>query len=261
MICSELEPLIQAYVDGEIASSDAAELEGHLAGCPDCDARVSMERRERMALRQHLKASQTLAPDSVRNSVRASLQRERRRVMTTQLTRWGSVTLAIAAAYTVLFHTRSHVDIRLSEEAAMRHARLLPMEFREFSEANVETWFDGKLSHPVRLPRLANVTLSGGRLSHLSDHDAAYVVYDAAPRPGERVHRVGLFVLEGRPSMDPRNSDIQILAIHGYNVAIWDGGGLSYQLVTDLDESEIRRMVGGNPSSAYSVQPASLQIH
>ena len=68
---------------------------------------------------------------------------------------------------------------------------------------------------------------------------------------------MGLFVLESSGSHEDAPA-IEVTPEHGYNVATWEGDGLTYELVTDLDEAEIRRMVGAAPPSPYFVQPASL---
>ena len=54
---------------------------------------------------------------------------------------------------------------------------------------------------------------------------------------------VGLFVVEGTPE-DVLSDTMEVIPTHGYNVATWQGNGVTYELVTDMDEGEIRRMVG-----------------
>lgn len=257
MTCSELEPWIQPFVDGEFTPADAVEVEQHLAHCPACDARIGRERNSRAALRSFLKANQPVTPASVRESVRSGISRERRRAIAVQLSRWGSVTLAMAAATSTVWTLRAKPEDSLRNAAVLRHAKRLPLEVQD--PAQIETWFDGKLGHPVRLPRLTNATLSGARLSHVSDREAAYVSYEAATTPGGPSHRVGLFVLDATegPSFP---SGLSVSSAHGYNVATWQGEGVTYELVTDLDEAEIRRMVGAAPTP-YAIQPAALIGH
>jgi hypothetical protein len=43
--CVELNELVSAYADGELAGEDLARVEGHLGGCPDCRAFVATCRK------------------------------------------------------------------------------------------------------------------------------------------------------------------------------------------------------------------------
>jgi hypothetical protein len=63
---------------------------------------------------------------------------------------------------------------------------------------------------------------------------------------------------------------VQVGSSLGYNVAVWREGEIVYELVTDLDESDIRRMLAqqqgtgsGTPSRAVlpavQAMPVSLQ--
>jgi hypothetical protein len=156
----------------------------------------------------------------------------------------------------VAWSQRPSPEEELANEAALRHARRLPLEVQSPTAASLETWFDGKLNHPVRLPRLLNVTPAGGRLSHLSDHEAAYVTYTTAPGTSGEARRVGLFVLEGQPVP---TSDLEVKPSHGYNVATWQGDGLTYELVTDMGEAEIRQMLDRPSNPVF--QPASFTSH
>src|SRR3954471_11022034 len=72
MTHSELELQLDAYLDGELASSDARVLESHLKDCGDCaktrDVRVALG----AAIRAELPALQ--APDVLRTRVRSALR-------------------------------------------------------------------------------------------------------------------------------------------------------------------------------------------
>jgi hypothetical protein len=48
---------------------------------------------------------------------------------------------------------------------------------------------------------------------------------------------------------------------NGYNVVTWRNGDVVYQLVTDLDEQDIRQMLPPGPPlhAAPQIQPASFQ--
>ncbi|PYP09640.1 MAG: hypothetical protein DMD56_10550, partial [Gemmatimonadetes bacterium] len=65
------EAQLDAYLDGELATVDASELEAHLAQCPEC-ARFRQERLElRAAIRARVPAFE--APAALRERVRAAV--------------------------------------------------------------------------------------------------------------------------------------------------------------------------------------------
>ena len=66
------EAQVDAYLDGELATVDARELEAHLAECPEC-ARF---RQERLELRAAITARVPVfpAPDALRERVRTALR-------------------------------------------------------------------------------------------------------------------------------------------------------------------------------------------
>ena len=69
----DVEAQVDAYLDGELAASDAAELEAHLAGCASC----GRFRDDRLALRAAIAAQipRFQAPEALRARVRAALRK------------------------------------------------------------------------------------------------------------------------------------------------------------------------------------------
>jgi hypothetical protein len=122
----------------------------------------------------------------------------------------------------------------------------------------MEAWFHGKLDHRVSVPRLPNATLSGARISNVTDRPAAYISYERnTDEKGAPAKRIGLFIFDDthREVEAPPLPSVQVGSSLGYNVAVWREGEIVYELVTDLDETDIRRMLaeqgatgGGEPS-------------
>jgi len=50
MICAERRAALVAYLDEELGATERAELESHLAGCPECRLALEAERRLSVAL-------------------------------------------------------------------------------------------------------------------------------------------------------------------------------------------------------------------
>ena len=110
----------------------------------------------------------------------------------------------------------------------------------------MEAWFDGKLDHRVSVPHWPNVRLSGARISNVTDRPAAYISYErGGDTHGAPARRIGLFVFDDtrREVEAPPLRAVQVNSSLGYNVAMWREGEIVYELVSDLDESDIRRML------------------
>ncbi|MGA9525832.1 MAG: zf-HC2 domain-containing protein [Myxococcaceae bacterium] len=280
MTCDELDTLLNPYVDGELQAVDCVDLEQHLSTCEGCMRRVMHERLFRETLRQKFfgDPEQPLnrAPDALRYSIQGGIRREVRRHQLRQ-----ALTLSAAAAVVAAIGAGSYAlwpqeRDRFLEDAARRHARALPAEITDAAHETVEAWFGGKLDHRVPVPRFPNARVSGARISNVTDRPAAYISYKAPDTEGNP-RTIGLFVfddtgndVEAKPL--PR---VEVDRRLGYNVALWRDGEIVYEMVTDLDEHDIRALLEAQqerprdprlptatpPSSmpVIDVKPASLQ--
>ena len=87
----------------------------------------------------------------------------------------------------------------------------------------------------MTVPHFPNATAAGARLLQVRDKPAAYIRFDA-PRP------MGLFVYGDDHEVDV-GTEPAVSNSNGYNVVSWRNGDLVYQLVTDLDEQDIRELL------------------
>jgi anti-sigma factor RsiW len=253
MTCSELDQHLQLYVDGEYGDSERDPVDAHLVGCPACAGRVLQERRFRELFRQKVREASGTAPLSLRLKVQQGLRAEvrRRRVRT-------SVRFAVAAAVLAAVGVTSSAMLPRKldgyvSDAARRHARVLPHEIHGRGHEDVEAWFQGKLDHHVRLPRFSNAEIAGARLSNVQDRPAAYVRYEGQDRVGAP-RTIGLFVF-GDEKNDLGARPLPAASLEsrlGYNVAVWRDGEIVYELVSDLDESDIRALL-----DAQLIRPAA----
>jgi mycothiol system anti-sigma-R factor len=72
MECREALEQLWEYLDGELAAKEAEAVEGHLAGCPDCDPRCRFDRAFLVVIVRSLSATPS-APAGLRHAVRALL--------------------------------------------------------------------------------------------------------------------------------------------------------------------------------------------
>jgi mycothiol system anti-sigma-R factor len=263
--CRELESFLYPYLDGEFGTDEKSELEKHLAECPACAQKVHVEARFKQAVRKAGQAAEPAAPAALRKNILAGLDREARRPAFSRMAVGAAaavfvVTLGGAVVFKVhSSHRQSYLDA-----ATLNHSKSLPLEISAVPHEHVEAWFGGKLDHRVAVPRLHNVKLTGARLINVQDKPAAYISYDASQNPGDAPRRVGLFVFDdARNDVDAQPLHaVEVSSSRGYNVAMWKDGEIVYELVSDLDERDIRQMlVGGQaaPLAPPMVQPVSLQ--
>lgn len=260
MNCRELEIALTPYLDGELIDEARLEVEAHLAGCAACATQVEAQRHTQTVIRSLGRGP--AAPAHLRARVFDQVRADERRTRHRQWVRLSAVAASVALAGVVGNHEYRAFQRRLFEQdAARRHARQFPLEIRDPRTADLEQWFGGKLDHPVTVPDFPNATATGARLLQVRDKPAAYIRYDR-PRP------MGLFVYGDDHELDVGDEPAMGNS-NGYNVVSWRNGDVVYQLVTDLDERDIRALLprqearpreAAAPSAPrLDVRPASLQ--
>jgi anti-sigma factor RsiW len=261
MTCPELDPLIYPYLDGELDEAERGHLEAHAAGCAGCRSRLSREAAFQGALRRSAQLrTRAPAPEALREMLRAGIRKENRRVQMLSWARWGSAALVAATASVVYLEIRPGHREQILEDATLRYQRRLPFELTQANRADVERWFGDKMSIRVPLPHVPGATIAGARLSNLREHDAAYVVYQLAPseQRGGEDRRLGLFVLADEAREIPSVTawpEIGVRSVRGFSVASWRSGGLVYELVSDMDEADLRRTLRGLDPTAPPPSP------
>ena len=263
MTCPELDPLIYPYLDGELDEVERGHLESHVAACPGCRARLSREAAFQGALRRSAQLrTRAPAPEALRAMLRAGIRRENRRVQMLSWARWGGLAIAAATAGVIYLDLRPGHREELLEDATARYQRRLPFEVTTASRADVERWVGDQMSTRVALPHVAGATIAGARLSNLREHDAAYIVYQLPPsqqRGPER--RLGLFVIED-PDQEIRSvgawPQAGVRSVRGFSIASWRAGGLVYELVSDMDEADLRRTLRDIDPDAPASPPPEM---
>ncbi len=280
MTCDDFDSLLHPYVDGEFQAADRVDLEQHLSTCEDCMRRVMHERLFRETLRQKVLGDdpeQPLhrAPDALRFAIQGSIRREVRRHQVRQVLTVTAAAAVVAAISASTYAWWPGERDRFVEDAARRHARALPAEITDAAHETVEAWFGGKLDHRVPVPRFPNAQVAGARISNVTDRPAAYISYKAPDTEGNP-RTIGLFVF-GDASNDVEAKPLPRVQVDrrlGYNVALWRDGEIVYEMVTDLDERDIRALLNAqerprdqrlplatppSPLPTIDVKPASLQ--
>jgi anti-sigma factor RsiW len=261
MTCQEFENLLQPYVDDEFDAAERAAADSHLATCPACSRRVHRERSFRHTLREAVAAHpvEAHAPDALRLRIVEAIRRERRRRYARRAAMISATAAALLAVLSIGYASMPKRRERFMLDAARRHARPLPAEIQARVHEDVENWLQGKLDHRVPVPRLQNAEVSSARISNVQDRPAAYIRYQK-PNPNGPPRSIGLFVFgdqEHEVEAYPLPS-VEVGNRLGYNVAIWREGEIVYEMVTDLDERDIRALLEAQGGSAPALAPARV---
>jgi anti-sigma factor RsiW len=129
------------------------------------------------------------------------------------------------------------VDKRLTGEVVSSHVRSMMAnhltDVASSDQHTVKPWFDGKVDFA---PPVTNLTafgfpLVGGRLDYLQSRPVAAAVYQ------RNKHIINLFVW---PASRNRNTTKKLGVEKGYNVISWEGPGMNFCAVSDLNPVELR---------------------
>ena len=133
----------------------------------------------------------------------------------------------------------------MAAETHLRHMRgQLPLEVESGSPQQISSWFVNKVNFSVKLPNYQESSgqeklyeLEGARLVGFQNDYAAYVAYQMKERPISLVI-TSASVIEptGGEVIAARGLTFHYNAIDGLKVLTWADRGLTYALVSDLEE-------------------------
>ncbi|WP_413710202.1 anti-sigma factor family protein [Rhizobium sp. Rhizsp82] len=245
--CDQWGPVLHAFTDGELDLVRAAELEAHLAGCPDC--RAEMERVRGVRQRIGRDGVRFKMPEEVRAQVLTALSREQaagipaqRRVETASpwsrffrfVRDWSFVpSLAALAASAMLFVNAPAPELGIQDQLLASHVQSMLadhlVDVQTSNQHTVKPWFNGRIdfSPPVNDLAKDGFPLVGGRVDYIGGRVVAALVYR---RNG---HVINLFVW---PQTAGRQTDSEH---DGYNMAEWSANGLVFWAVSDVSAGDL----------------------
>jgi anti-sigma factor RsiW len=265
MDCKAADKLIDVYLDGELADVDRLEMAAHVAACAGCARQLQELDGLRALLRAATPTETSLEHrQALEGRIRARLEAEPSRGGMRHL--WLAIPATAAAAVGLfapaLWHTPStrngETDLvsEVVNDSLDRHRRNLPVEVPGPDALNVAQWFRDKVDIPVRPPRLAPAhgDLVGGRLSHIRDKQAAYLMYsvdgskvsvfifDPATLPPPRDQRPAAQG-GGRHLARVRDHEVYVDEERGHHVALFRDHGLGYAFASEMDEPQLLELV------------------
>ena len=274
--CEEIRVRMIFYLDDELERKECAVIKAHLDSCEACRAIFQSERRFLEMIRgfrplrvasPELRARvEKLVNDPSKAPVAPPELRQRIQRSLLQLTASTSgilnarhvialaaiVGIALSIGFWYLSKRNNAVRFPATSEFAMmaadthqRHIRgQLPLEIVSDVPGQISAWFAGKVPFLLKLPNYQEssgqeklYTLEGARLAGYRSDYAAYVAYQMRTRP------ISLVVTSD--AVAQASDGEQIVAkgitfhynsINGLKVITWSDRGLTYALVSDLEE-------------------------
>lgn len=242
MACDAWREKLDAYVDGELPSSEAAVLGKHLRECSDCAGealeRVQVKRAVAVAGRRY-QASLQLR-EKVQRSIAVRPRREKRWV-------WRIValpaTLILLLSLAVGFyveHERTRRQRVYSELADLHVATLAsgsPVDVVSTDRHTVKPWFQGKIPFTFNLPELqgTDFTLIGGRVSYLAQFPGAQLIYRV------RQHEISVFIFQDRGEETAVSASGPV-ATMSFTMESWTKNGLRFFVVGDVGAQDIEKL-------------------
>jgi anti-sigma factor RsiW len=103
----------------------------------------------------------------------------------------------------------------------------------------VKPWFAGKLDYAPPVVDLASqgFPLVGCRLDYIGGRRVAALVYNHGP------HTINLFVWPASGASSPSDSSTVRITDHGYTLAHWTAGGMTFWAVSDVDPGALASFV------------------
>jgi Predicted transmembrane transcriptional regulator (anti-sigma factor) len=274
--CEHIRAQMTFYLDDELQDNERAALEAHVSHCAGCRERFDSERQFLESIRGarplHMATTQLragvenvlrdvpsphTAPAALRERIERSLWRfnlnASRPEPMRRLVAWTAIVFAAVllgvwawSEYNKRLRAPQPSDFALlAVNTHQRHLRgQLPLEIASTEPEQLSAWFAGKVGFKVELPNYQESSgqeklydLEGGRLVNYQNDYAAYVAYRMQKRP------ISLLITSeqtvepsGGEEIVSKGITFHCDSISGFKVITWADSGLTYGLVSDLEE-------------------------
>lgn len=258
------EATLRAYVDGELAAADAAEVEAALAGSAELQDQVRLLRASRLPFKAAFDAQRLPEmPSELRHRVESwiLLSEESHRDLPVRRRRWLGVATAVAAAFAAGLWVP--VPLRLQPVAQQDPpwiqaiARYQALYVRETFEKTIEdperaralfAAFAAEGGGQVSIPDLRPLGLTLRRVQRLAVGDLPLIQMEYLPVRGKPV---SLCVL----AVGQVDAGVMTRRVEGFGVSSWRRGGFEFVMVADLPIKEVdglaARVASGQLPSLY----------
>jgi mycothiol system anti-sigma-R factor len=283
--CEDIRGRMTLYLDDELRGEERATVEAHLSECESCAAIFGRELNFLNAVREG--APLHVAPPELRARVQKILS-ERTSIAEVKPIKVNrprpaarlSWLVAAAALLLVLLlpvlvwrtvRETNTPQIRqpsnfalMAADTHLRHMRgQLPLEMETEDPQAISSWFMNKVRFSVQLPNYQEssgqeklYTLEGARLVGYEKDYAAYVAYKMKDRPISLVITSGSVATpSGGEEITAKGLRFHYNAIDGLKVLTWSDRGLTYALVSDLEERGQQSCIVCHQGSQDFIEP------
>ena len=255
--CEDIRGRLALYLDNELQGDERATVEAHLTECESCAAIFARELNFLNTIRESGPLHE--ASPELRSRVKQILRVEpalshapRSRFTWLVAVAAGLLMLLLPVLAWRIVRRAEPVPVAqacsfalMAVDTHLRHMRgQLPLETETANPQEISAWFANKVNFSVKLPNYQEssgqeklYTLEGARLVGYQNDYAAYVAYRMKDRP------ISL-VITSDSSAKPSGGEViaskgltfHYNAIDGLKVITWSDRGLTYALVSDLEE-------------------------
>lgn len=255
--CDDIRGRLTLYLDNELQGDERAKVEAHLSECESCAAVFKRELNFLKTVRESgpLHVASPELRNQVEQILKVSPDEETRRGF-----RFKWLVATAAGLLVLLLPVLAWRLVRQPEpppvakvcgfalmavDTHLRHMRgQLPLETESASPQDISAWFTNKVNFSVKLPNYQEssgqeklYTLEGARLVNFQNQYAAYVAYRMADRPISLVITSDSTATpSGGEEIPSKGLKFHYNAIDGLKVITWADRGLTYALVSDLEE-------------------------
>ena len=249
--CDDIRGRLTLYLDDELQGMERAAVEVHLSECESCAAIFERELNFLNTVRES--GQLYAAPPELRAKVQQILRPRRSSRMSWMVA--AAAVLLVLLLPVVVWRVLKQPDqpengpacsfALMAAETHLRHVGgQLPLEVESTSPQQISEWFVNKVNFGVKLPNYQESSgqeklyvLEGARLVNFKTDYAAYVAYQMKERP------ISL-VITSASGVEPTGGEViaagglkfHYNAIDGLKVLTWSDRGLTYALVSDLEE-------------------------
>jgi len=276
--CRHLQPLLETFVDGELAAEKVVEVEQHLVDCTLCTSRVRLNEAVRLSTRQAVRSA-AVPSAAFEQRLRAAFAAEREReIQAEEFLReprgalpWRTIVpVAAAAAVTMAWAASTNESRGAHPNQDYAAANAMPLSPTANVDQLIEEFVNyhanspaPEVTEPTLIQKLEPEVGMPVRLPSLSQYGARWEGASVVPVRNQRDqraaslryrvdgHRVTLYVYNSaryplRATLEPRvvhNLPIYVGTRRGYSIAAQESRGVGYAIATDLDDRESAEIV------------------
>ena len=254
--CDDIRERLSLYLDNELQEDERVGVQAHVETCASCKALIEKEVAFLNAIRatRPLHSASPELKGKIADVVSGSKHTTGRRSRLKWIVPIAAVLLLVASPIVIWRLVRQPIRpanggpsafALMAVESHLRHMRgQLPLEMNSSNPQDISTWFANKVNFNVKLPSYQESSgqdklymLEGARLVGFENDYAAFVAYRMKDQPISLVITSDSVAKpSGGEQIASRGLRFHFNAIDGLKVITWSDRGLTYALVSDLEE-------------------------